>query len=105
MKILVICSKKFYPKIEEVKEYLENNEILVKYDDVKSVTPGQACVLYNNEECLGGGIIKEVRKNIGAIRERLSYSHIPNALKGPGIAFIITGLMGIAFMIFSGIQL
>ena len=36
---------------------------LVKYDNVKSVTPGQACVLYLGEECLGGGIIKEVRKN------------------------------------------
>ena len=42
---------------------------------------------------------------MAAIRERLSYSHIPAALKGPGIAFIITGLMGIAFMIFSCIQL
>ena len=42
---------------------------------------------------------------MAAIRERLSYSNIPAALKGPGIAFIITGLMGIAFMIFSGIQL
>ena len=42
---------------------------------------------------------------MAAIRERLAYSHIPAALKGPGIAFIITGLMGIAFMIFSGIQL
>ena len=45
-------------------EYLDNNEILVKYPQgVKSVTPGQACVLYLGEECLGGGIIKEVRKN------------------------------------------
>ncbi len=45
-------------------EYLDNGEILVKYPQgVKSVTPGQACVLYNGEECLGGGIIKEVRKN------------------------------------------
>ena len=42
---------------------------------------------------------------MAAIRERLSYSHIPAALKGPGIAFIITGLMGIAFMAFMGIQL
>jgi hypothetical protein len=37
MKILVICSKKFYPKIEEVKEYLENKNIEVFlpncYDD------------------------------------------------------------------------
>ena len=42
---------------------------------------------------------------MAAIRERLQYSHIPAGLMGPGIAFIITGLMGIAFMIFSGIQL
>ncbi len=41
---------------------------------------------------------------MAAIREKTTYSHIPAALKGPGIAFIITGLMGIAFLIFSGIQ-
>ena len=41
---------------------------------------------------------------MAAIREKTTYSHIPAALKGPGIAFIITGLMGLAFMIFSGIQ-
>ena len=42
---------------------------------------------------------------MAAIREKTADSHIPAALKGPGIAFIITGLMGIAFMIFSGIKL
>jgi Na+-transporting NADH:ubiquinone oxidoreductase subunit E len=42
---------------------------------------------------------------MAAIRERLQYSQIPAALRGPGIAFIITGLMGIAFMSFLGIQL
>ena len=42
---------------------------------------------------------------MAAIREKTAYSHIPAALKGPGIAFIIRGLMGIAFMIFSGIKL
>ena len=42
---------------------------------------------------------------MAAIRERCTYSNIPAPLKGPGIAFIITGLLGIAFMIFSGIQL
>ena len=41
---------------------------------------------------------------MAAIREKTTYSQIPAALKGPGIAFIITGLMGIGFMIFSGIQ-
>ncbi len=42
---------------------------------------------------------------MAAIREKTQYSHIPAALKGPGITFIITGLMGIAFMMFSGIKL
>ncbi|MFI3289557.1 MAG: NADH:ubiquinone reductase (Na(+)-transporting) subunit E [Rikenellaceae bacterium] len=42
---------------------------------------------------------------MAAIREKTRYSQIPAALRGPGIAFIITGLMGIAFMMFSGIQL
>ena len=44
-------------------EYLEDGNLLVKYDQVKSVTPGQACVFYKDDICLGGGIIKEVRKN------------------------------------------
>lgn len=42
---------------------------------------------------------------IAAIREKLTYSNIPKPLRGVGIAFIITGLMGIAFMSFLGIKL
>lgn len=42
---------------------------------------------------------------IAAIREKLRYSNIPAPLKGLGITFIITGLMGIAFMSFMGIKL
>ncbi|MEG1916092.1 MAG: NADH:ubiquinone reductase (Na(+)-transporting) subunit E [Muribaculaceae bacterium] len=42
---------------------------------------------------------------IAAIREKLSYSNIPAPLRGVGIAFIITGLMGIAFMSFLGIKI
>ncbi|MDE5605674.1 MAG: NADH:ubiquinone reductase (Na(+)-transporting) subunit E [Bacteroidales bacterium] len=42
---------------------------------------------------------------IAAIREKLKYSHIPAPLKGLGIAFIVTGLMGISFMCFLGIKL
>ena len=42
---------------------------------------------------------------LAAIREKISYSNIPAPLRGPGIAFIITGLMGIAFMSFLGIQI
>ena len=43
--------------------------------------------------------------SIAAIREKLAYSHIPKGLKGLGISFIITGMMGIAFMSFMGIKL
>ncbi|MFR9649694.1 MAG: NADH:ubiquinone reductase (Na(+)-transporting) subunit E [Rikenellaceae bacterium] len=42
---------------------------------------------------------------MAAIREKTEYSKIPPALKGPGITFIITGLMGVAFLMFSGIKL
>ncbi len=42
---------------------------------------------------------------MAAIREKVTYSQIPAPLKGAGITFIITGLMGIAFMTFLGIQL
>lgn len=42
---------------------------------------------------------------LAAIRERLSYSQVPKPLRGIGITFIITGLMGIAFMSFLGIKL
>jgi len=42
---------------------------------------------------------------IAAIREKLRYSNIPAPLKGLGIAFILTGLMGIAFLSFSGIKI
>ncbi|MEM9023212.1 MAG: NADH:ubiquinone reductase (Na(+)-transporting) subunit E [Bacteroidota bacterium] len=41
---------------------------------------------------------------IAAIREKIRYSHIPAPLRGLGITFIITGLMGIAFMSFMGIE-
>ena len=42
---------------------------------------------------------------LAAIREKMSYSHVPDPLKGLGITFITVGLMGIAFMTFMGISL
>jgi Na+-transporting NADH:ubiquinone oxidoreductase subunit E len=41
---------------------------------------------------------------IAAIREKMKYSHVPAPLRGLGITFILTGLMGIAFMSFMGIE-
>jgi Na+-transporting NADH:ubiquinone oxidoreductase subunit E len=43
--------------------------------------------------------------SIAAIREKLRYSNVPAPLRGLGISFIITGLMGLAFMGFMGIKL
>ena len=42
--------------------------------------------------------------SLAAIREKLTYSRVPAALKGLGITFITVGLMGIAFMTFMGIN-
>lgn len=61
------CSAKFRYRQKDIPvelEWLSEDEILIHYPQgVKRVTPGQACVLYDGEECLGGGIIKTVRKN------------------------------------------
>lgn len=61
------CSAKFRYRGEDNEvtlEYLSDGNIIVKYPHLaKAVTPGQACVLYSGEECLGSGIIKEVFKN------------------------------------------
>ena len=61
------CTAKFryrQPDNEVYLELIDDKHILVKYPQkIKAVTPGQACVFYLNEQCLGGGIIEEVRKN------------------------------------------
>lgn len=45
-------------------EYLPNNNIKVNYPSLaKAVTPGQACVIYNNDECIGCGFISEIYKD------------------------------------------
>ncbi|MCF6331727.1 MAG: NADH:ubiquinone reductase (Na(+)-transporting) subunit E [Draconibacterium sp.] len=42
---------------------------------------------------------------VAAIREKIQYSNVPAPLRGLGITFIVTGLMGLAFMGFMGIKL
>ncbi len=60
------CTAKFRYRQKDNDVSLEYHDdyIIVRYPQgVKAVTPGQACVFYNGEECLGGGIIKEVRRD------------------------------------------
>jgi Na+-transporting NADH:ubiquinone oxidoreductase subunit E len=42
---------------------------------------------------------------LAGIRERLSYSDVPKALRGLGITFLIVGLMSLGFMAFAGVHL
>jgi Na+-transporting NADH:ubiquinone oxidoreductase subunit E len=42
---------------------------------------------------------------MAAVREKMRYSNVPDGLKGLGITFVTAGLMSLAFMMFSGIQL
>ena len=58
------CTCKFRYRQPDVKvnvTYQDNNELKLNYKNVKAVTPGQFCVLYDGDICLGGGIIKEVK--------------------------------------------
>ena len=52
----------------------------------------------------GGGFALAIVA-MAAVREKLVYSDVPPGLRGIGIAFITAGLMSLAFMVFSGIQL
>ena len=59
------CSAKFRYRQKDIPVTVKKcgEEYLITYEKAKSVTPGQACVLYDKDICLGGGIIKEVYKN------------------------------------------
>ena len=59
------CTTKFRYRQKDIPvnvEYLSDSMIKLTYEGAKAVTPGQYCVLYLDEICLGGGIIKEVSK-------------------------------------------
>lgn len=60
------CNAKFRYRSNDVKvrlDRLNDNELLVSYDNTKSITPGQLCCLYIDNKCIGSGMIKEVQKD------------------------------------------
>ncbi|MBT2735706.1 tRNA 2-thiouridine(34) synthase MnmA [Bacillus sp. ISL-7] len=67
------CTAKFRYRQEDHKvtvRLLEDAQVEVVFDEpIRAITPGQAVVFYNGDECLGGGTIDHVFKN----RERLTY--------------------------------
>ena len=59
------CTCKFRYRQQDIKtkvEYLDDVTLKLTYESTKAVTPGQFCVLYKNDVCIGGGIIKETYK-------------------------------------------
>ena len=75
---------------------------------------GGALFMQQRDYAFGETVVFGVGSGIGwalaivalaAIREKMRYSNVPAGLRGLGMAFILTGLMAMGFMMFSGIQL
>lgn len=64
---IIECKAKFRYRQEEIDvklNWINDASVEVIYEQgIKSVTPGQACAFYKDNECLGGGIIQKVKKN------------------------------------------
>jgi Na+-transporting NADH:ubiquinone oxidoreductase subunit E len=81
---------------------------------VNCVILGGSLFMQEREYSFGESVVFGIGSGLGfaialialaAIREKLTYSNIPAGLRGLGITFIAAGLMSMAFMVFSGIQL
>lgn len=81
---------------------------------VNCVILGGSLFMQEREYSFGESVVFGVGSGLGfaialialaAIREKLVYSNVPAGLRGLGITFISAGLMSLAFMMFSGIQL
>jgi Na+-transporting NADH:ubiquinone oxidoreductase subunit E len=81
---------------------------------VNCVILGGALFMQQRDYTFGESVVFGVGSGTGfalaivamaGVREKLAYSNVPDGLKGLGISFIVAGLMSMAFMVFSGIQL
>ena len=81
---------------------------------VNCVILGGSLVMQERDYTFGESVVFGLGSGIGwaiaivamaAIREKMAYSDVPGGLRGLGITFVVAGLMSVAFMMFSGIQL
>ncbi len=108
VQILEMTLDKFFPKLYNALG------IFLPLITVNCAILGGALMMVKNEYNFAESVVYGVGSGTGwalgivalaGIREKLRYSNIPEGLKGLGITFIAAGLMSMAFMLFSGIQL
>jgi Na+-transporting NADH:ubiquinone oxidoreductase subunit E len=108
VQILEMTLDKFFPKLYNALG------IFLPLITVNCAILGGALLMEKNDLVFAESVVYGVGSGTGwalaivglaGIREKLKYSHIPEGLRGLGITFITAGLMAMAFMLFSGIQL
>ena len=81
---------------------------------VNCVILGGSLFMQERDYALGESVVFGIGSGLGfaiaivamaAVREKLAYSNVPSGLRGLGITFVTAGLISVAFMVFSGIQL
>lgn len=108
VQILEMILDKFFPKLYNALG------IFLPLITVNCAILGGALIMVKNEYNFAESVVYGVGSGTGwalaiiamaGIREKLRYSHVPEGLRGLGITFLTAGLMAMAFMLFSGIQL
>ena len=81
---------------------------------VNCVILGGSLFMQERDYAFGESVVFGIGSGLGfaiaivamaAVREKLAYSNVPAGLRGLGITFVTAGLISVAFMVFSGIQL
>jgi Na+-transporting NADH:ubiquinone oxidoreductase subunit E len=81
---------------------------------VNCVILGGSLFMQERDYALGESVVFGIGSGLGfalaivamaAVREKMAYSNVPAGLRGLGITFVTAGLISVAFMMFSGIQL
>jgi Na+-transporting NADH:ubiquinone oxidoreductase subunit E len=108
VQILEMILDKFFPKLYNALG------IFLPLITVNCAILGGALIMVKNEYNFAESVVYGVGSGMGwalaiiamaGIREKMRYSHVPDGLRGLGITFLTAGLMAMAFMLFSGIQL